>query len=348
MCTKIVLTISIIILVYIAFQSAYDYFYGAVVQTPSDQKAIKEVTVTIPQGASTKEIAGILEEKQLISNALLFRIQSKLDQSDGAYQYGTFTLNTGMDEDEIRRILQTQGEKERGIRFTIPEGYTVDQIAQRLEEEGIVKTDEFLNAVNNVTYDYDFVKDIPESDERQIKLQGYLFPDTYEVREGASSEEIVSKMLAQFNKKFTAEYRKRAEDLGYSMDDIITIASIIEREAKVPEERPMMASVIYNRLEIDMPLGMCSTVLYALGKAGQPVRQLLTQETRVKSPYNTYVNAGLPVGPISNPGIDSIKAALYPDETDYLYFVLKDPEDGSHAFTKTYEEHLAAQNQYLR
>jgi UPF0755 protein len=245
-----------------------------------------------------------------------------------------------MTEEEIMEILKTEGFKRETITFTIPEGFTVDQIASRLAEEGICSASDFKDAVYNADYGYKFIEGIPE---RNLELQGYLFPDTYEIYLDATPEQIVSAMLNRFNEVFKDEYYDRADALGLTVDEIITIASIIEREVRVPEERRTVSGVIYNRLEIDMKLEMCSTVMYVLDK---PQDRLLYSDLRIDSPYNTYMYSGLPVGPIANPGEESIIAALYPEDNDYLFFVLKDPETGAHDFNQTLQQHNAAKQEY--
>ncbi|KAE9637260.1 endolytic transglycosylase MltG [Defluviitalea raffinosedens] len=319
---------------------AFHYAYDIAHQPFPESRSIKEVEITIEQGATTKEIAKMLEEEGLVKNALWFELKSRYFKYDGKFKEGTFLLSTNMDEEEIMKILSSEGSKREGIKVTIPEGFTVEKIAQRLEDESIVKRDEFMEALKEINYDYDFLSMIPE---RNNRLEGYLFPDTYEVRKDSEASEIISKMLRRFDEIVKPEYYERAEELGYSMDQIITIASIIEQEAKLDEERPKIAGVIYNRLESNMNLQMCSTVMYALGKRKD---RLLYSDLEVDSPYNTYLYNGLPIGPICNPGEASIKAALYPEKHDYYYFVLKDEETGEHEFTRTGEEHNLAKQKY--
>lgn len=338
--------INLCILVFIIFSCvfignlAFNYAYDIAHKPSPESRSIKEVEITVERGATTKEIAKILEEKGLIKNALWFELKSRYYKYDGKFKEGKFVLSTSMDEEEIMEILTSEGSKVDGIRFTIPEGYTIEKIAQRLEDENIVKKEEFMKALNETHYDYDFLSMIPE---RNNPLEGYLFPDTYEVRKDGEATEIISKMLKRFDEIVKPEYYDRAKELGYTMDQIITIASIIEQEAKLDEERPKIAGVIYNRLDSNMNLQMCSTVMYALGKRKD---RLLYTDLEVDSPYNTYLYNGLPIGPICNPGEASIKAALYPEEHDYYYFVLKDEETGEHEFTKTGEEHDRAKQKY--
>ncbi|MCT4543624.1 MAG: endolytic transglycosylase MltG [Vallitalea sp.] len=331
--SKIVLLCMFVLIVYFVGKNVYHYSYKLMVKTPKQDIVVRTVDIKIPKGASTKQIANVLHENDLINNIYYFLLYSKFTGNDSKYQYGDYTLNTGMTEEQIAKILITEGAKKETIKFTIPEGYTVAQIAKKLAKENICKESEFLEAVNNVTYDYKFIDQIPD---RNLKLQGYLFPSTYEIYKNSTAQQIVSIMLKQFDKVFKDEYYERAEALGKEVDEIITIASIIEREVRVDSEREKVAGVIYNRLNKPMKLQMCSTVMYALGK---PRDRLLFQDLDIDSDYNTYLHLGLPIGPIANPGEESIRAALYPEDNDYLYFSLINAETGEHEFNKTLEGH---------
>lgn len=256
----------------------------------------------------------------------------------GKLKYGTFTLNTGLNKTELIEALLIPGEDENYIKVTIPEGYSVQQIAIKLEELSLCSKDEFLNAVNNETFDYNFLKDIPENVD--YKLQGFLFPKTYSIKKGSSAKEIIDIMLKQFYTEFKEEYYTKAEELGKSIYEIISIASIIEREAKLDEERSTISGIIYNRLNINMKLEMCATVQYALTDGIFNVSKITTKDTQIDSLYNTYKNKDLPVGPICNPGIKSIEAALNPESHSYYYYHVEDETTGKHKFSKSYEEHI--------
>lgn len=320
-----------------AYQSAY-----GLIQRPEQNKQGEEVIVEIPKGAGTEKIASILKQNRLIQNEWYFRILAKLNGNDAKFQTGKFHLDTGMDEYRIMEILMKDGEKRKTVKFTIPEGYSILQIAEKMVELGVCKTkDEFVQATNDISkYNYDFVKAIPE---RNLRLQGYLFPDTYEIYADAKPSEVIDKMLKRFNEIYDQDYRAKTKAMGYEIDQIVNMAAIIEKEVRVPEERKIVASVIFNRLKINMPLQMCSTVMYVLNKS---YPQLTIEDTKIDSPYNTYINPGLPTGPIGNPGKSAIDAVLYPEQTDYIYFVLKDLESGEHNFSKTLEEHNAAKVKY--
>lgn len=340
---KFIIILIAIAILYFGGTYAYKTGYGIIGNSASSNEAV-DVVVTIPQGASTKTIAKILKDNNLITSTLYFRYLSKSSGNDGKFQFGDFTLNASMEEEEIMDLLMTGGQKRETVKFTIPEGFTIQQIADKLEAEGIVDSDEFINVTQNKTFNYKFLENVPV---RNTNLQGYLFPDTYEIYKDATAEDIVVKMLDKFDQVFKDEYYTRAEELGLSVDEIITMASIIEREVRVDSERKKVAGVIYNRLEIDMKLEMCSTVIYALDKPKDfNKNKLLYSDLETDSPYNTYMYPGLPVGPIANPGEASIVAALYPEEHDYLFFVLVNEETGEHEFNKTLNEHNAAKNQY--
>jgi UPF0755 protein len=305
----------------------------------SGPKISKDVVVEIPKGASTAKIAKVLSDNDVIDNEMMFRVYSKWKKLEGSYKYGKMEFNTTMKLEEIAEVLKKGGLAENVRRFTIPEGYTVEEIAAKLEKEGIVSEESFLTAAK-LNYDYDFLKEVPN---RKYKVEGYLYPNTYEIYDNASSEEIVKKMLDEFNKKYKKEYKEKAKELGYTLDEVIKIASIIEKEVRNESERPKVAGVIYNRLNKNIKLQMCSTVQYLLENKRA---RLLTKDTEINSPYNTYMYEGLPKGPIANPGIESIEAALNPETHEYYFFVVKDSKQGVHHFSKTLKEHNWAKRKY--
>ena len=293
-----------------------------------DSNDTQTVSVIISSGSSTGQIGQILEEEGIISSADKFKIWSRIKGYDSQYKAGTYTLSPSMDFQEIADIIVSG--KVTTVNFTIPEGYTIYQTASAIAAKGLGDYDTLVSLIEAGDYEYDFLKDAQNN---KNKLEGYLFPNTYTVDEGMNEEQIIKVMLDQFEKQ---PYKVYAESgSSYSLNDIITVASIIERECKVDEERPLVASVIYNRLAKGMPLQMCSTVQYVLGKQ----KEVLTYaDTRIESPYNTYTNTGLPPGPICSPGLAAIKAALNPADTDYLYFVLSEKLDGTSNFSSDYAQ----------
>lgn len=316
-------------------------FMNHMMNPPTEEMNLtgKTVSVTIPEGAGTDEIAKILKENKLIHSVFGFKLTSRLEGYDGTYKHGKYDVDTGLTKRQIMELLQS-GKTSEDLKVTIPEGYTVKQIAAKVAETELCTADEFIEECSKGTFDYDFLKDLPD---REYKLEGYLFPDTYLLHEGMTAHDIIDMMLARFDQMYTKEYQKAVADSGHTLDEIVTVASMIEKEIKVEAERATAAGVIYNRLKENMSLGIDATVLYAVGKTSG---ELTTAELETDSPYNTRKNKGLPLGPISNPGESSFKAALYPEDNDYLYYVVEAVGKDNHVFCKTYDEFLAAKNAY--
>ncbi len=291
-----------------------------------------DVHITIPEGTGTSKIAAILEENGVINHTKLFSVSAQMSGYDKKMRSGDFVVKNGMSYSEIMELLSSSSGEEL-VKVTIPEGFEVTQIAERLEQAGLVSVADFMAALSG-EYEYRFLEGLPE---RSVKLEGYLFPDTYMFSKNMSAKDIVAAMLDNFDKHFKDEYYTRAQEMGYSVDDIVTLASIIERETNTQKERAKVAGVFYNRLNSNMRLQSCATVQYALGERKSV---LSIADTKIDSPYNTYINDGLPIGPIASPGNDCIVAALYPEATGALFFVLD--SDGNHVFSNTYEEHMAA------
>lgn len=293
------------------------------------------VTVEIPSGAGSAVVADTLHDAGVIKYPILFRLQSKKNNYDGQYQPGSITVTDGMSySDILNEIVKTNRDSET---VSIPEGYEARQIAQTLQEAGIISADEFMAALDPSLYNYKFLEGIPS--DRPVKLEGYLFPATYSIPHGYTAVQIVDMMLGEFDKIFTDDMYQRAKDVNITVDEAVIMASIIERETNSDTERAKVAGVFYNRINSGMNLQSCATVQYILGER-KPV--LSIADTQIDSPYNTYKYPGLPVGPIANPGEACIRAALYPEKTDAFYFCLS--QNGEHIFSKTYEEHLEAMN----
>jgi len=297
------------------------------------------VTVTIPEGAGTEDIANILKENDLIGSVFSFKLTSKLEGFDGTYKQGTYNVDTGMTKRQIMELLQS-GKVAQDLQLMIPEGYNVKQIAAKAEEVGICTAEEFINEVNTGTFDYEFLKDLPD---REYKLEGYLFPDTYFLADHMTAHDVIDLMLKRFDQMYTEEYQNAVKSSGHTLDEIVTLSSMVEKEIKLPEERARAAGVMYNRLRDGITLGIDATVLYAVGKnAGE----LTQDDLNIDSPYNTRKNYGLPLGPISNPGEASFKAALYPEEHNYLYYVVEAVGKDNHVYCETYDEFLNAKAAY--
>jgi len=297
------------------------------------------IDVDIPSGSTTHQIADILKQNHLITSSSLFYLFAKSDSAN--FKAGTHSFNSRKSYNNLIQELKTNPGAE-GIKITVPEGYTVSQIAQRLEDNGLTTTAaSFINECDNGTFDqtkYPFLQYIKRTKNR---LEGYLFPATYNIPKGTSDHDIITMMLDKFNSVFTPDMYARCTALGYTPDQIITLASIIEREAVGDSDRDIVASVFWNRLNDtkDYPkLESCATVQYILG-VRKPVLSLA--DTKINSPYNTYLNPGLPIGPIASPGMLSIQSALYPASTNYYFFVYN-PKEGKNIFSATYADHLAA------
>ncbi|MCL5266062.1 MAG: endolytic transglycosylase MltG [Chloroflexi bacterium] len=301
------------------------------------------VTFVVAQGDTAASVAQRLERQKLISNALLFRVMSKLRGADSHLEAGEYQLRRNMTTNEI--IDELQQNRFMGSRITVVEGWRVEEIADLLQRRGVVNRDEFLKLVNTPPFDADFLRSRPAG----VSLEGYLFPDTYRVPPGITSDEVIEQMLENFGQRFSPAMREQAARAGLSIHQVVTLASIVEREAVVPEERPIIASVYLNRLKEGMLLQADPTVQYAVYNASQSApgrgdarpdywkKGLTSADLQVDSPYNTYRYKGLPPGPIANPGLASIKAVLQPANTTYLYFVAT--ENGAHAFANTLDEH---------
>ena len=283
------------------------------------------VTITIAPGSSTTKIAKHLATNNLIRSPLAFKIAARYRGIGTQLRAGTYQLSRDM---SLTRILDElkKGQIEFQT-FTVPEGITAKAIAKLWESSGCGTAETFAEAMQSPKL---LEKYVPEG----VTAEGYLFPDTYKFAKGSTAATIVQMMLAEAEKRWDKTLAKEAETLGFTRHQIITLASIIQREAGSESEIPRIASVFHNRLKHNWRLQADPTVLYALG---DPKRLLTRADLKVVSPYNTYLNKGLPPGPIGNPGMASILGALRPEETSFYYFVAID--EGQHHFSKTLAEH---------
>lgn len=330
------LFIFFVVLIIIIFITGY-FYYNNMIQGIKSKENAEIITIEIKKGSSTNIIAKTLKESNLIKNEFIFKILTKIEKKDGQLKAGKYILNNSMTVYDIIDELEKGGLKEETVKITIPEGYELKQIAKKLSEMGLIKEDEFLklaSKVKNFKQQYEFLSYIDEN----ATLEGFLFPNTYEVYKNSSEEEIIKKMLNEFNRVYLKYIKGNTK---INLNELVTLASIIEREAKIDEERPIIAGVFYNRLKIGKKLESCATVQYILGERKS---NLTYEDLKINSPYNTYLVEGLPPGPIASPGLESILAALNPDENDYLYFVLKNDGSGGHYFTTNFKDHLRAKN----
>ena len=293
----------------------------------------KEIMIDIPKGTGISGITKILKDEGIIRHKFVFRIYESIGKSR-VYQQGGHLVGKNQSYSGIIKKLTSTPEVgvDKIVKVLIPEGFEAWQIAKKLSEEGLVDEKKFLDELDRGKFDFDFIKEIKRTENR---LEGYLFPATYEIFVGESEHDIINRMLKAFNARIVPLYE--ASKTSYSLDEIVTMASLVEREAANDSERGKVASVFYNRIKIGMPLGSCASVQYIL-KERKDV--LSNNDIQIKSAYNTYITKGLPIGPISSVGEASVKAALYPEKTDYLYFAAR--SDGSeNVFTKTHQEHLS-------
>lgn len=294
----------------------------------------REVIISIPENASRGDVAKILKKNNVIEHKGLFKTFALLTKRGAEFPKGEYKINSNMDYRAMLRRLTSKKAALNTVMVTIPEGYEISQIAKLLEEKEVCDKAAFLDACANTDFDYSFLKDIPLG--KTNRLEGYLFPDTYEFYKNDSPERVIKRFLSNFDLKYNAEMEERARELGFTTHELITLASIVEREATA-KDRENISSVFHNRLsDKTYPyLESCATVQYVLGERKKVIS---IADTKIDNKYNTYKYRGLPPGPIANPGLDAIEAALYPSDTDYLFFALQ--EDGTHKFSKTYEEHL--------
>jgi UPF0755 protein len=317
-----------------------------ITQPLSDDPTV--VPFRVNPGETLSTIAIRLQNAGLISDEQIFRLLARYLGVDDRLEAGDYRLRRNMTMEEI--ISQMQHGILRAQSVTIPEGWRLEQIAQLLAKEAGINEAQFLALARDGGYDaaqspYAFLRERPTA----VKsLEGYLFPDTYEISQDTDAQKFVELMLKNFDQRVTAELRQSAKEMKWSLYDVVTLAAIVEREAIVNEERPIIASVYLNRLNKGMYLQADPTVQYAKGFSTTSLRwwsQMTGAEMQTtKSAYNTYLNPGLPPGPICNPGLASIKAVLSPANSTYLFFFAKG--DGSHAFAETYEEHLANIRKY--
>ncbi|MEG0018463.1 MAG: endolytic transglycosylase MltG [Hydrogenoanaerobacterium sp.] len=298
----------------------------------------KQVTVKIPQGASTGDIAKILNESGIINTPVTFKLYSKFKKADGKYQFGEYILNCKMSYDQIISALKSGNKREDIVTVSFPEGLSLWEIGKKLEENDVCTAKEFVEALQTGTYEFDFMKGIPiDNPLRFYKYEGYVFPDTYNFFVSENPNSVAKKFFNSFNKNVTTDLYDRMKKMDMTLDETITLASIIQKEASLPEDMNAVSGVFHNRFaKTDVYPQMQSDVtIFYIEKFIKPHISIANQA--MYDAYNTYVCSGLPVGPVCSPGIDAIRAALYPDQSEYYYF-LTDLK-GNFYYAKTMEEH---------
>jgi UPF0755 protein len=307
----------------------------------------KGIEIDIPKGANSAIVADLLKEKGIIRFPFIFKLMSKYNGKE--YNYGKYVISKDLSYGELLQVLGDKPTMSASVKVTIPEGYAYVEIAKLLVEKKVVNSeDEFNKAAKIENYDFDFLKSINASKlkNRKYPLEGYLFPDTYEFESG-NAKDAIKKMLTQFKNKLPSDYNNKAKSLNKSVDDVITLASIVESEAKWDGERAHIAGLFYNRLNTTKPttdkpnlIQSCATVQYILlNRNGSRKEELSRADTQIDDPYNTYRNVGLTPGPICSPGIVSLDAAFNPLTTKDFFFVATG--DGGHLFATTLKDHNA-------
>lgn len=307
-------------------------------------KTEKEVTFTVSSTESFNDVVDRLEDDGLIEYKFLFKLFASITGGKEKVTMGTYTLNTDMDYRALLSGMSINSSTKAEVSVTIPEGYTLAQVFQLLEDNGVSTVEELTQTAATHDYAFSFLQDIPLGD--ATRLEGFLYPDTYTFNTPHSPLYAINKMLVNFDTRYTDELRQQVADSGYSVREILTVASLIERET-TGEDRRTIASVIYNRLNNPDAgtvglLQIDATLFYINGG-----RVPTAADRDIDSPYNTYLYKGLPPGPIANPGLASIRAALDPENTNYFYYALGD--DNTHHFFRSYDEQqsfIASQERY--
>lgn len=299
-----------------------------------DPASTETVIFDVAPGSGLTAIAKELKAQDLIQSELGFKQQAKKMGAETALKAGKYELSKALSASEIIDKMVAGEVYVEKIKVVIPEGYELKQIEERLIEAGLIDKAAFEKAMTEGQYDFQIASVLPEGKNR---MEGFLFPATYQIPKDASEEEIVTMMLGAFNKHFKDEYYTKAKEMNLSVLEVITLASIVEREAKLDSERALIAGVFLNRLKVNKQLESCATVQYALGERKA---RLYYKDLAVDSPYNTYKHRGLPPAPIASPGVEALEAVLYPEVSKYLYFRTSAKGDGSHDFSETFQEHL--------
>ncbi|MFQ5786976.1 MAG: endolytic transglycosylase MltG, partial [Thermodesulfobacteriota bacterium] len=293
----------------------------------------EKVIVEIPRGWGLQEISRVLEHSGVVKSDKAFIIYTTIKGVQNKLQAGEYEFSPA---DNINSVIDKLVRGDVIVRkISIPEGLNIDEIANLLEKKGVLTKEEFIEKARNSN----FAKQL--LGENIVNFEGYLFPETYFYKKGATAEEIIGKMVGRFKKVWNS-LKVKNSDIDLSDHEIVTLASIIEKETGDPTERNLISEVFHNRLKIGMRLESDPTVIYSLGSEFNG--NLTKNKLKTESEYNTYINEGLPPGPIANPGKESLEAALNPSEFNYLYFVSRG--NGTHVFSKNYKDHLRAVKKY--
>lgn len=293
------------------------------------------VTITLEKDDSLGKVASMLKKEGIIDHKWAFKLYARLKHTSG-FSTGEFDLSSDMDYGQIISALKRSNTSTETVTITIPEGYTIKQIAELLEKGRVCGSNDFIEAANSYDFAHEFLSDVPMVENR---LEGYLFPDTYQFYINERPVSAINKMLNNFNRKYTEEMRKLTEEKGLTIAQVVNIASLIEKEAQLPEEQARISGVIWNRLNNSSAypyLDIDAAILYVTGHK----EELTAEDLQIDSPYNLRKSTGLPPTAICNPGVPAMLAAISPESHGYYYYVANG--EGGHIFSKTIEEHNAA------
>jgi UPF0755 protein len=325
-------SVAILVMVAVIVTASALWFRDAVYGDRSRPRT--QTSVVIPRGTSFSDVVGLLQEHDVLAHPIAFRILARMREDEADVKAGEYGFAPGETSDEILRKL-VAGEAQVAVWVTIPEGFTAREIAQTLAERKLG---------NALAYQHAFLHEgLALDGSRTSSLEGYLFPSTYLLPIDLTPQLAVKVMTDEFRKELPADAEARARALGLTVAQVVTIASLVEREAKASDERALMAGVYYNRLRLGMPLEVDATIEYIFPQHHAVITR---HDLAIDSPYNTYLHTGLPPTPIANPGRASLDAAFDPRPSDYLYYVYKG--DGHHAFARTLAEHNANVERYLK
>lgn len=319
--------------------AGYFYIYYQI-NYPLDKQGQTQEFVII-SGQSVQGISQNLKDQNLIRSTFWFKVYLWLTDQTSQLKAGTYQLSSNQNIPEITAILTLMPAPQPSVSITIPEGFSIQQIAERLDKQGAATKDDFLQeiqAMSRYQQDYDFLQIVPQ----EADLTGFLFPDTYDFYKNSQAEIVVKKILDNFADKLDEDMRQDIQAQNKTIFEIIIMASIIEKEVVSDQDRALVSGIFWQRIRDNYPLESCATIAFALDLNKWRYSDL---DLEVDSPYNTYKNIGLPPGPICNPGLSAIKAAIYPQGSDYYYFL--SASSGQTVFSKTHEEHINNKVKYL-
>ena len=349
---KIILRVLLVLVIAIIIFLFIGYRYVKNGLAPVENESEEVVEIDIPIGSSRKQISTILNDNDLINNERIFEYYVKFN-GENNFQAGTYLMSPSMSVQEIAEYLNkgdTPIMDKATARIMIPEGINLEEIAQRVDEETDFSEEEFIELMESSEFLEETAENFPElltdvtdvAEETRYALEGYLFPATYEIEYSTTLEDFVLQMISKMD-SVIQDFYDEIQEHELNVHEILTLASYIEREGNSIEDRKLISGVFYNRLEEGMPLQTDPSVSYALGEHRERVSH---EDLKVDSPYNTYMYKGVGAGPINSPSEAAIEAAVFPEETDYMYF-LADLKTGKIYYAKTYEEHLEYKSKYL-